>query len=85
MMYFNNTVVKKCGKGEDLFVKILVFLQEKAARATKATRSKEEKPDRPISPTNREACHSFGTTLLKSIAKIGTQCTMKSGKKKDVA
>jgi hypothetical protein len=34
-----------------------------------------------LSPRNREACHVNGIALLQSIAKIGTQSTMKSGVK----
>jgi hypothetical protein len=34
-----------------------------------------------LSPRNREVCHSIGTALLQSIAKMGTQSNMKSSRK----
>jgi hypothetical protein len=52
-------------------------LQEKAAEATK---QKEEKRKN-LSPRNTKACHSISTTLLQSVAEIGTQSVMKSNRK----
>jgi hypothetical protein len=37
-----------------------------------ATKQKEEKRKN-LSPTNRKACHSISTALLKIVAEIGTQ------------
>jgi hypothetical protein len=51
-------------------------LQEKTVEATK---QKEEKRKN-VSPRNRKACHSVGTALLKSVAEIGTQSTIKQQK-----
>jgi hypothetical protein len=34
-----------------------------------------------LSPRKRKACHRISTALLKSVAKIGTQSTMKSSRK----
>jgi hypothetical protein len=42
--------------------------------------SKKKKRGKNLSPTNRKACHSVSTALLKSVAEIGTQSAMKSRK-----
>jgi hypothetical protein len=36
--------------------------------------SKKKKRGKNLSPRNRKACHNVGTTLMKSVAEIGTQC-----------
>jgi hypothetical protein len=42
---------------------------------------KRRKEGKIQSPRNRKACHSISTALLQSVAKIGTQSTMKSNRK----
>jgi hypothetical protein len=43
--------------------------------------SREKYRGNSMSPRNRKACHSIGTTLLQSVAEIGTHSTMKSSRK----
>jgi hypothetical protein len=43
--------------------------------------SKEKKRGKNLSPRNSKACHNFNTALLKSVAEIGTESSMKSGRK----
>jgi hypothetical protein len=40
--------------------------------------SKKKKRGNNLSPRNRKACHIIGTSLLKSVAEIGTRSAMKS-------
>jgi hypothetical protein len=39
--------------------------------------SKKKKYGKNVSPRNRKTCHSVSTALMQSVAKIGTQSTMK--------
>jgi hypothetical protein len=57
----------------NLFILILTKTME-------ASKQKEERGEN-LSPRDRKAYHSVSTALLKSVAEIGTQSTMKSGKK----
>jgi hypothetical protein len=43
--------------------------------------NKKEKKGKKLSPRNVKACHSVGTALLQSVAKIGTQIAMKRSRK----
>jgi hypothetical protein len=43
--------------------------------------SKKKKRGENLNPRNMKACHSVSIALLHSVAEIGTQSTMKSGKK----
>jgi hypothetical protein len=53
------------------------FLQKKQWRPP----SKKKEREKNLSPRNMKACHSVGTALLKSVAEIGAQSAMKSGRK----
>jgi hypothetical protein len=52
---------------------------------TKKGDEKEGKNPTCLGPRIMEACHSIGTALLQSTMKIGTQSTMKSSIKMNVA
>jgi hypothetical protein len=52
-------------------------LHEKEVETAKH-KGKTKRKNPQLSPSNKEAFHSFGTALLLSITKIGTQSTMKS-------
>jgi hypothetical protein len=43
--------------------------------------SRKKKTGKDPSPRNGKACHRVSTALLKSVAEIGTQSAMKSGRK----
>jgi hypothetical protein len=45
------------------------------------TKQKEEKRGGNLSPRNRKACHNINTTLMKSVAEIGTLSARKSSRK----
>jgi hypothetical protein len=55
--------------------------REKGRKTQEPKKKKGEINPTGMSPRNREACHSIGTSLRQSIAKIGTQSTMKSKRK----
>jgi hypothetical protein len=42
--------------------------------------SKKKKRGKNLSPRNKKACHNVSTTLLKSVAEIGTHSAMKSSR-----
>jgi hypothetical protein len=60
------------------FIKKLNILTRKSCIRHQAKRRQKKKN---LSPRNRKACHSISTTLLQSIADVGTQSTMESSRK----
>jgi hypothetical protein len=54
------------------------ILTKRAVGTTKQKKKGGKNPTSLLSPRIRKACHSISTALLESVAKIGTQSTMKS-------
>jgi hypothetical protein len=77
ILYLNTSKLPSIGK--TLLESKEKILQEKAVEATTSKKTKRGKNQ--SSPRSRKACCSIGTALLKSIAEIGTQRTMKSNRK----
>jgi hypothetical protein len=55
-----------------------IFIYQILTRKKQWKPSKNKERDKNLSSRNRNACHSVSTALLQSVAKIGTQSTMKS-------